>query len=292
MLNSGDAKRNRDSQGTFLQNLAVYLPPLLSIALLLLLWSAVAQLTHLPPLLLPAPRAVLNALLEDRAILKEAITYTLVATLIGLSIALLIAFIAALAMDLIPLVRRALYPLVVVSQTIQILAVAPLIILWIGLGIRSTIAIVVLFCFFPVLISLVQGLEETPQSYMRQLHIMRATPLQLWWHLRLPYALPSLFAGLRIAITYSVIAATIGEWVGGSPGLGRYILRSKNALQTAQVFGGMLFTTLLSIALFGIIVLIERFCMPWRPKRRHITNNSYGKIYLIKNKKEVHNAQG
>ena len=288
MLNSNNAERSR---GGLRHTIAFYLPPLLSIGLLLLLWGIIVQLTHVPPLLLPAPRAVINALWEDRAILKVAIAYTLVATLIGLSIALLIALIAALAMDLIPLMRRALYPLVVVSQTIQILAVAPLIILWIGLGVRSTIAIVILFCFFPVLISLIQGLEGTPLSYMRQLHIMRATPLQIWWHLRFPYALSSLFAGLRIAVTYSVIAATIGEWVGGSPGLGRYILRSKNALQTAQVFSGMLITTLLSIMLFGIIVLIEHFCMPWRLKVRHISSNSYGETYLMKNKKEVRNAQ-
>ena len=243
-----------------------YIAPLVSLCALVALWALIGRITALPPFILPSPSLVAQELWHNRIVLMRAIGATLSATIIGLGIALSIALGVALAMDLIPLVRHALYPLAVVSQTIQILAVAPLIILWIGLGIRSTIAIVVLFCFFPVLISLVQGLADTPMSFMRQFAIMRASPLQTWWHARLPYALPSLFSGVRIATTYSVIAATIGEWVGGTVGLGLYILRAKNALQTAQVFGGMLITTLLSMALFGVVVIVERFSIPWRGK--------------------------
>lgn len=234
------------------------LPPILVIVGIVAVWVAAIAITRLPPFILPAPWQVITEMWNDRAILLSAALSTISVSLTGLILAILFAFLSSAMMDLFPAVLRAWYPLVVLSQTVQILAVAPLIILWFGFGVQSTLIIVVLFCFFPINIALINGLQNTPPEYMRQFRALRASKWQIWRFVRLPAALPSFFAGIRVGAAYAVISATIGEWVGGSGGLGVYILRSKNALQTAQVFAGMLLCSLLSMALFAAVVVIER----------------------------------
>ena len=171
------------------------LPPAFSIIFLIAVWGMVARFSGLPAFILPSPGAVFGSVWGNRLLLAEAVGYTVGATLVGLVIAVWLALVCALVMDVVPLVRRALYPLIVVSQTIQILAVAPLIILWVGLGARSTVAIVVLFCFFPVVISLLHGFEGTPASYVRQMQVARASRWQVWRYVRLPFALPGALCG-------------------------------------------------------------------------------------------------
>ncbi|HSW57449.1 MAG TPA: ABC transporter permease, partial [Dehalococcoidales bacterium] len=171
-------------------------------------------------------------------------------------------WIAAL-MDFWPLAQRALYPILVVSQTVQILAIAPILVIWFGFGLTPTIFIVILFCFFPLVVNTADGLMSADPELSALLRSMGADRWQIWRMVRLPSALPSFFSGLRLAVTYSVVAATIGEWVGGSPGLGLYMLKSKNALETDQVFAAMFITSLLSIALFMLIFGIERWALPW-----------------------------
>jgi ABC-type nitrate/sulfonate/bicarbonate transport system permease component len=122
---------------------------------------------------------------------------------------------------------------------------------------------VVLFCFFPLAVSTADGLTSSDPELIALLRSMKANKKQIWRMVRMPSALPSFFSGLRLAVTYSVVAATIGEWVGGSPGLGLYMLRSKNALATDQVFAAMFITSLLSITLFMLVYGIERFALPW-----------------------------
>lgn len=236
----------------------VLLPPLVAIAGIVAAWVVAIAVTRLPPFILPTPWQVMVELWSDRAILLPAALSTISISLMGLMLAVLFAFLSSMVMDLFPAVLRAWYPLVVLSQTVQILAVAPLIILWFGFGVQSTLIIVVLFCFFPINIALVNGFQNTPSEYTRQFRALRANRWQMWRFVRLPAALPSFFAGIRVGAAYAVISATIGEWVGGSGGLGVYILRSKNALQTAQVFAGMLLCSLLSMALFAAVVTIER----------------------------------
>jgi len=126
-----------------------------------------------------------------------------------------------------------------------------------------TVAIVVLFCFFPLTISTADGLASADPQLIALLRAMGARRRQIWRMVRLPSALPSFFTGLRMAVTYSIVAATIGEWVGGSPGLGQYLLRSKNALATDQVFAAMFVTSLLSVALFVLVYGLERVALPW-----------------------------
>ena len=184
-------------------------------------------------------------------------------TFLGLAIALILGVAIAASMDLSTFLKRALYPILVASQTVQILAIAPLLIIWFGFGVLPKVIIVVLVCFFPLAVSSADGLASADPDLVAFFRAIGATRGQIWRMVRLPSALPSFFSGLRIAVTYSVVGATIGEWVGGSAGLGLYMLRSKNALATDQVFVAIVITSAISIGLFSLIYLLERSALPW-----------------------------
>jgi ABC-type nitrate/sulfonate/bicarbonate transport system permease component len=226
-------------------------------------WYFVAKVSGLGSFVLPSPVDVARAGWETRGLLLDAIGTTLLATSIGLVLALVAGIGLAALTDFWPLARRALYPLLVASQTIQILAIAPILVIWFGFGMIPTVSIVVLFCFFPLTISTADGLAASDPELVALFRTMGANRRQIWRMVRLPSALPSFFTGLRMAVTYSVVAATIGEWVGGSSGWGLYLLRSKNALATDQVFAAMFVTSLLSVVLFALVYGIERLTLPW-----------------------------
>lgn len=247
-----------------------FLPPFAFMTILVIGWYFVAEVTGLRSFILPKPLEVVQAAWETRDLLLTSIGTTLTATAIGLVLAVIGGIGIAALMDFSPLIRRALYPVLVVSQTIQILAIAPIMIIWFGFGMTPTIIIVVLFCFFPLAISTADGLVSSDPELLSLLRAMGATKRQIWRIVRMPSALPSFFSGLRLAVTYSIVAATIGEWVGGSPGLGLYMLRSKNALATDQVFAAMLITSLLSVALFMLVYGIERLALPWYHSRQRV----------------------
>jgi ABC-type nitrate/sulfonate/bicarbonate transport system permease component len=238
-------------------------PPLVLIVILAFAWYVVARVSGLGSFILPSPLDVVRAAWETRDLLLRAVGTTMLATGIGLVLALLGGVGLAALIDFWPLARRSVYPMLVVSQTIQILAIAPILVIWLGFGMAPTVSIVVLFCFFPLTINTAAGLASADPELIALLRAMGARRRQIWRMVRMPAALPSFFTGLRMAVTYSIVAATIGEWVGGSPGLGLYLLRSKNALATDQVFAAMLTTSLLSVALFVLVYGLERVTLPW-----------------------------
>jgi len=239
------------------------LPPLALLALIVSAWAIAASRSGLPGFILPSPGDVARAGWETRAALLPALRTTLVETAIGLAISIALAAVIAAAIDLSSVLRRAFYPLLVASQTVQILAIAPLLILWFGFGLTSKVVIVVLICFFPLTLSMADGLASADPDLVALFRAMGARRGQIWRLVRLPSALPAFFSGLKIAVTYSVVGATIGEWVGGTEGLGLYMLRSKNALATDQVFVAILVTSAVSIGLFVLTTLLERWALPW-----------------------------
>jgi ABC-type nitrate/sulfonate/bicarbonate transport system permease component len=238
-------------------------PPLLLILFVFFIWHIIATQSGLSSFVLPSPAEVAVAGWETRTILGAAIGTTLIETAIGLAIAIGLGITIAAAMDLSPFLHRALYPILVASQTVQILAIAPLLIIWFGFGLLPKVIIVVLICFFPLAVSTADGLASADPDLIALLRAMGAKRDQIWRIVRLPSALPSFFSGLRVAVTYSVVGATIGEWVGGSAGLGLYMLRSKNALATDQVFVAIVITSIISIGLFTLIYVVERYALPW-----------------------------
>lgn len=240
-----------------------FFPPMLLLLFAIAAWYLVAARSGLSAFILPSPEKVLTAAWETRDLLASAISITMLETLIGLLVAVLLGIAIAAAMDLSSFLRKALYPILVASQTVQILAIAPLLIIWFGFGLLPKVIIVILVCFFPMAVSTADGLASADPDHIALLKAMGASRGQIWRLVRLPSALPSFFSGLRIAVTYSVVGATIGEWVGGSEGLGLYMLRSKNALATDQVFVAIVVTSAISIGLFALIYLLERAMLPW-----------------------------
>lgn len=273
-MNREDAKRAKTLRSLRLRGFALAVtvqrrwireavPPLLLIGLALLTWQTIAERSGLSAFILPSPGQVLQAGWETRARLGSAIATTLLETALGLTLAIVVGVLIAAAMDFSPFLRRALYPILVASQTVPILAIAPLLIIWFGFGLLPKVLIVILICFFPLAINTADGLASADPDHVALLRAMGATRAQVWRLVRLPSALPAFFSGLRVAATYSIIGATIGEWVGGSEGLGVYLLRSKNALATDQVFAAIAATAVLSIGLYVLVYGIERAALPW-----------------------------
>lgn len=230
---------------------------------LLVLWEVGVRLTGVPMWLLPPPSAVLVALLEAGPQLLQHTARTLLETIVGLAVSVVTGVALAVAVDLLPTLRRALYPLLVVSQTVPIIAIAPLLVVWFGFGLLPRVLVVTLVCFFPIVINTAQGLAAADPDMVALLASMGADRWLLFRKVRLPGALPAALSGLRIAATYAVMGAVISEWIGASRGLGVFMIRSANSYLTARLFAVITLTSILSIALFGLVVLVERRAVPW-----------------------------
>lgn len=239
------------------------LPPAALAVTLLVAWEALVRATGVPDWQLPAPTAIVAAGWNMRESLLAHAAHTLFEALAGLWLSLLIGAALAALIDFSPPVRRALYPLLVLSQTVPLFVLAPWLVILFGFGLAPKIIVVILVCFFPIVVSMSDGLASADPDLLALFRAMGATRWQIWRKVRLPASLPGLFSGLRIAATYAVIGAIFGEWVGAQAGLGVSIQRSFRASETAQVLAVVVVTALLSIALFLVIWVIERAALPW-----------------------------
>lgn len=238
-------------------------PALLTVGMLLAFWQLYVQISGIRPTILPGPVRVISALLDYQEQILDHTRQTLLETLIGFGVALAAGFLFAVLLDLSPTLKRAIYPLLIASQTIPLVAIAPLLVIWFGYDIVPKIIVVWLVCFFPIVVAGVDGFAATDADTSRLLKSMGASQNQIFWKLRLPSALPYLFSGIRIAITYSVAGAILGEYVGAEKGLGIFIQRVKNSGRNDLVFAAVLITALISILLFLAVSLIQRRLMPW-----------------------------
>jgi ABC-type nitrate/sulfonate/bicarbonate transport system permease component len=230
---------------------------------LVALWQLVSSNGWVPAFILPTPGQILQTLWSQREVLAGHGVATLAVATGGLVISVVMALILAMVMDALPLVRDSLYPLILGSQMVPLIALAPLFILWFGFGMLPRIIVVVLVCFFPVLLSLLQGFRGVGENRIRLLRSLGASTFQVFWTVKLPGALISLFAGMKIAVTYSVMGAVIGEWLGGSKGLGVYLIRSQKSFAIERVFAAIGIIVVLSMLLYGLTVAIQRLVMPW-----------------------------
>lgn len=240
-----------------------YAPALALVALLLVAWQWATTYWRMPVWLLPSPVTIASAGVAARSIMAPHIWQTVLETWLGLVLALVVGIVFALLIDASTLLRRAIYPLLVVSQTVPIIAIAPLLVIWFGYGILPKILVVGLVCFFPIVVGTADGLRAADPDLIALLRSMGATRRQILTKVRVPGAMPSFFSGLRIAVTYSVIGAIIGEWVGASKGLGVFMLRASNSLRTDWVFAAILVTSLLSVVLFLLVTVLERISLRW-----------------------------
>lgn len=237
--------------------------PLILLVLLVLLWELLVRLFKVESWLLPAPTAIVASLIKDWPTLRSHTLVTLYEALIGFLLSVGFAFALAWVMDSVPLVRRALYPLLVTSQTVPIISVAPLFLIWFGYGLTPKVLVIVLVCFFPVAVSFLQGLADVDTEIIDLLRSMGASPWLIFRLAKLPAALPTFFSGLKIAATYSIMGAVIGEWLGAEAGLGYYMTLSQRSFLTARMFAIIVIITVLSLALFKVIEILERALTPW-----------------------------
>ena len=246
-----------------LRHLAGYGPAFVLVVTLLALWELYVGTGRISSQVLPAPTAIVRALIDNWGIIYDNTVQTLLETVLGIAAATLLGLLLAVMLDISQWLRRAIYPLLVTSQTIPIIALAPLLLIWLGYDIRPKLIVVTLYCFFPIAVACADGLAGAEPELIKLLRSMRASRWQILCLVRLPGAMPAFFSGLRIAATYSVTGAIVGEFVGAEKGLGIYMQREANSFATVQVFAAILVTAVLSLLLFGLVSVIERIALPW-----------------------------
>ena len=238
----------------------------LTLIALVALWEFLARELQIPAWLLPAPSLIGESMLEWRSELLGHSLVTLYETLVGFALAIAISIPLAVAVVYSPLLQNTIYPILLALQSMPKVAIAPLLALWIGFGTLPKIVVVFLVCFFPIIVATTSGLTAVPSSLMDLIRSLSATSVQTFVKIRFPTAMPHIFVGLKIAITFAVIGAVIGEFVGSENGLGYLILVSTSQSRTPLAFGSLVLLTVMSIVLYYAIALIERLIVPWAPR--------------------------
>lgn len=224
----------------------------------LAVWQAIVSLTDLPKFILPGPMLVAETWWTNRALIAEHTLVTAKEVLIGLAIGTALGTITALQLATSKTARLLVQPILVFTQALPVFALAPILTLWLGYGLWSKIAMAVLIIYFPVTSAFFDGLMRTPAGYLDLAKTMQASPLRILWHIRVPAALPSLGAGVRLAAVYAPIGAVIGEWVGASKGLGYLMLLANGRAKTDLMFAAMLTLGVLSVLLFTVISTLTK----------------------------------
>ncbi|MBQ3076818.1 MAG: ABC transporter permease [Clostridia bacterium] len=235
---------------------------------LVAVWELYVRLGGVPLYILPAPSKVVASLFEESATLASHAVVTVGETLLGLGIAAVAGILLAILMDACPPFKTAIYPLLVVSQTIPVIVLAPIFIIYLGFGLAPKVLTVVLMCFFPIVVSFADGMEQVDKKQIDLVRSFGATRLQEYTFVKLPAAAPTLFSGLKVAATYSISGAVVGEWLASDRGLGYYMLRVKNGYMLDKVFACVLVVVLLSLLMNGLVKLAQHLCMPYERKKR------------------------
>lgn len=241
-----------------------WVPPVAFVLAGLAVWEAAVRVLGVPDYILPAPSQIAVAAREVADVLPGHVATTGLEALLGIVTGAAVGVLLAVAIWSSTLVRRVLWPLLVGSQTVPMIVLAPLLVLWFGLGLTPKVVVVALIALFPVAVSTVQGLESADPEQIDLLRSMGATRREVLRIILVPTALPGFFAGLRIAAAYAIAGAVIAEWVGAASGLGLFITRAQTSFRVDRVFVGVGVITLLSVALFGAVHLLARRTTPWR----------------------------
>ncbi len=244
--------------------------PCLLVAILIGAWQiatstgAIADALDLEPFLIPSPAEIASSLWENRSLLAENAWVTLREILLGFACALFAGIGFAVLLHLFETLRRATYPLLVASQTIPIIVVAPILVVWFGYGIVPKLAIVALICFFPITVNALDGLRSVDPDAIKLMRTLDGSRWQAFRRIEAPTALPYAFSGAKIAVAVAVIGAVFAEWSGASSGLGWLILQDGGQLETARQFAAVAVLAAIAMALFGLLALAERRVVTWR----------------------------
>lgn len=246
--------------------------PLILILLLVGCWELFVRLTHTPLYILPSPSKMLITFASELPTLLQHAKVTLSETLLGLLIATALASLIGIMMDAYSVLHKALYPILVMTQTIPVIVLAPIFIIYLGFGLAPKILTVVLMCFFPITITFADALQEQDLRRINLLRSMGAPAWKIYWIVKIPGALPAFFSGLKVSATYSISGAVVGEWLSSSSGLGYYMLRVKNGYMLDKVFASVLMVALLSLLMtIGVTLLAKLIIKPPKKSRRKLT---------------------
>jgi ABC-type nitrate/sulfonate/bicarbonate transport system permease component len=243
-------------------------PPLLIVAVIVAVWQWYVTVNDVRPQVLPSPARVLEMGWAFRGAIWENTVPTLQVTFVGFAVSLCVGWVLAVAIDFSGFLRKALMPLLVTSQTLPIIAIAPLLIIWFGFGLLPKVLVIALVTFFPVAVGLIEGFASTDREATNLLRSMGAGRFKQFFYVRLPSALPNFFTALRIGITYAVTGAIFAEYVGAEKGLGIYMALQKNSFRTDLVFAAIGVTAVISVSLFLLTYLVQRLLIPWHGKEK------------------------
>jgi len=241
--------------------------PIVFMAILILIWELVVELGGIEKYILPSPSDILTVLFKEIKVIFPHMLVTLYEGIGGFLISIVLSIILAIAMDLVPILKKAMYPLLVITQTIPTIAIAPLFIIWFGFGALPKIMVVILMCFFPIVISIIDGLEGVDKDLVNHFKLMGANKIKVFLHLKLPFGMIGFFSGLRIAATYSIMGAVVGEWLGGAEGLGVYMTRAKSAYALDKMFAAIIIIVIISLLMVLLVTIIEKLVTPWNKEK-------------------------
>jgi ABC-type nitrate/sulfonate/bicarbonate transport system permease component len=244
------------------------LPPLVFSLLVLGAWQAYIVLADVSPLLLPSPFDVARSVVDNASLFASNAVVTLTEILLGFALGAVTGITLAVLLTYSPLAERAVYPWLVASQMIPIVAVAPILVVWFGFTIVPKVVVVALVGFFPVVVNTTDGLKSVDPEMVSLMRTLGMSRRRIMRSVRVPSALPYIFSGLKVAMALSVIGAVFGEWVGASEGLGYLMLALNNQLATVDLFAAVLVLSLMGIALFFLVGLVERLVVPWHHETR------------------------
>ena len=250
-----------------LQNTTNYIWSVSAIAVILILWQTVCSVGLVDEFLLPSPVQVVKAFVEEFPLLMEHSFVTLAEALFGLILGILLGFFVAVFMDQFEPLYKACYPLMILSQTIPTVAIAPLLVLWFGYEMAPKVILIVITTFFPIAVGLLNGFKSADRDSINLLRAMGAGRWQIFKIVKLPGALSQFFAGLRISASYAVVGAVISEWLGGFSGLGVYMTRVKKAYSFDKMFAVIFLISIISLMLMKGVDLLQKKCMPWEKEK-------------------------
>ncbi len=238
-------------------------PPLALLAAAVGIWELTVRAAHVADYLFPAPSAIASAFWADRRLLGSATLVTAREVALGFALAVTLALALAVAIHLSAVLRRALLPILVLSQAVPTVVLAPVLAILLGYGIAPKLVVVAVVCFFPIVVNAVDGLRSADPELLRMMRTLRGDRAAIFRRVELPGALPAIFSGARIAATYAAVGAVFGEWAGSSSGLGFVMLQAQPALATARIFAAVLILSALALTLYALVTVAERLVVPW-----------------------------
>ena len=245
------------------QNIIDKIAPFIIIIIILILWQIMSVIGIIPKFMLPSPLAVVKAFIKDFPLLMLHTKVTLIEAFLGLGIGIILGFVMAVIMDKYDFAYKAIYPVLVITQTVPTVAIAPLLVLWLGYGILPKITLIVITSFFPITVGLLDGFKATDKDALNLMKTMGATPFQNFVLLKIPSSMGYFFASLRISVSSSIIGAVVAEWLGGFEGLGVYMTRVRKSYSFDKMFAVIFFISIISLLLMYLVKKIQILSMPW-----------------------------